>query len=169
MHKTFKELYLEHECLRVEQERLKRRQQRTLPKPMIHPGLSRKNLPDYIGLAKAVLASDLAVNTPELAGLVAEIETFRQALGDEFARILKDWLTPAEFTEMKILNNADPRARSGQICHSHDFCDANMAMLEAYCNLTNTHQDDFCLNCCLDDFNAAWLLAKAAHIGGAEQ
>ncbi|WP_281663529.1 hypothetical protein [Paraburkholderia fungorum] len=45
-----------------------------------------------------------------------------------FAEVLADWLTPAEQAVVVERNRSqmDPL-----ICHSHDFCDANMAMLDA--------------------------------------
>lgn len=50
-----------------------------------------------------------------------------QRTADEFVRILRKWLTADEFAEMRRRNVQSPRGT----CASHDFCDANMAMLEA--------------------------------------
>jgi hypothetical protein len=45
-----------------------------------------------------------------------------------FARVLADWLTPAEQADVVERNR---RQTDPLVCHSHDFCDANMAMLDA--------------------------------------
>ena len=50
------------------------------------------------------------------------------ALANRFADILRDWLTPGDWKEMRKRNAALPQG----ICASHDFCDANEAMLEAF-------------------------------------
>lgn len=81
-----------------------------------------------------------------------------ELLAAKFSAILRDWLT-AEQMEQVIQRNA-AETHPG-ICHSHDFCDANMAMLEA--------AELFGLDCdsCIHDeaanrlWNAAWNLAKA--------
>jgi hypothetical protein len=43
----------------------------------------------------------------------------------EFAALLREDLSPREFKEMKARNAVQTDAN---ICHSHDFCDANMVM-----------------------------------------
>ena len=50
-------------------------------------------------------------------------------VADEFVRVLKEWATPEEWRAM-LADNA--RERSATVCHSHDFCDANMAMDAAF-------------------------------------
>lgn len=50
------------------------------------------------------------------------------AIAEAFAEVMRQWLTPAEFEEMRLRNT-----RYGpQVCASHDFCDANMAMDAAF-------------------------------------
>ena len=80
-------------------------------------------------------------HTPELYslgwGYATQIVREPQALPDNaaeqiahrFVIVLMNWLDPAEWDEMRKLNavQADPK-----ICHSHDYCDANMAMAEAF-------------------------------------
>jgi hypothetical protein len=51
----------------------------------------------------------------------------------EFSRILCRWLPPVEIAEAVRRNTTEPAGST--ICHSHDFCDANMAMCEAFNNL----------------------------------
>lgn len=51
------------------------------------------------------------------------------ALAGAFADVLDLWLSPAEIRQMRLANVDH---QDDQICASHDFCDANMAMLEAF-------------------------------------
>lgn len=54
----------------------------------------------------------------------------RDRLAHEFTRILRDeWLGAHNWAEMVKANAAETEIG---ICHSHDYCDANMAMLEAF-------------------------------------
>ena len=54
--------------------------------------------------------------------------TETEKLAAEFVAVLTEWLTPAEFAEMQRRN-----VTAGEgVCASHDFCDANMAMDEAF-------------------------------------
>lgn len=50
-------------------------------------------------------------------------------IATEYQAILTSWLTPRQLESVRHRNGeqADPN-----IDHAHDFCDANMAMLEAF-------------------------------------
>ncbi len=50
-------------------------------------------------------------------------------LAEEFTRVLKSWAKPGQWAKMVKDNAAN--AGDGS-CASHDFCDANQAMIEAY-------------------------------------
>lgn len=84
-------------------------------------------------------------------------------LTEQFVTVLKEWTTPEDFAEMQRLNAAETNP---SICHSHDFCDANMAMLEAFemMGVTSSvdYEDAYSVEAeharCL--WNAAWALAK---------
>ena len=52
-----------------------------------------------------------------------------------FSNILRRWLTPEQMAQVIERN----MARHPGVCHSHDFCDANMAMDEAWNNLGFIH------------------------------
>lgn len=54
--------------------------------------------------------------------------TIATHIGFLFGSILRDWFTPEERKEILRLNEAEPNK---SICHSHDFCDPNQAMLDA--------------------------------------
>jgi hypothetical protein len=49
-----------------------------------------------------------------------------------FAAVLRDWLTADQWAEMQA-RNVD---YSDGVCASHDFCDANEAMAEAFKTIT---------------------------------
>jgi hypothetical protein len=72
-----------------------------------------------------------------------------------FVEVLQAWLSPQEWTEMRERN---AKQTNTGICHSHDFCDSNMAMAEAFESVTGREPDtgsdaDTAL------WNAAWALA----------
>lgn len=50
------------------------------------------------------------------------------AVAREFGHLMQAELSPAEFRQMIDRNKAE---MSPGVCHSHDFCDANMIMFEA--------------------------------------
>jgi hypothetical protein len=54
------------------------------------------------------------------------------------ATVLAAWLTPEEWVEMRKRNAVQT---DSAICHSHDFCDANMAMCEAFESVTGRTPD----------------------------
>lgn len=49
-------------------------------------------------------------------------------LAEAFSFQIREWLSPEELTEANRLN----ATADASTCHSHDFCDANMAMDAAY-------------------------------------
>ena len=84
----------------------------------------------------------------------------------EFSRVLRRWLTPAELAMAIRLNKLEPS--NSIICHSHDFCDANMAMYEAFttlgftatCDVEAVESSEYAASQAL--WNAAWLIAFKA-------
>lgn len=79
-------------------------------------------------------------------------------LARSFADILGDWLTPEQFAEMREKNRANICAN---ICASHDYCDANEAMLDAFEYLAHREAD------LIDDadlINEAWNIAKREYL-----
>lgn len=83
-----------------------------------------------------------------------------QQLADRFAVVLRSWLTAEEWAKVRVRNasETDPH-----VCHSHDFCDANMAMDEAWGSFMNAHID-------ADDeaqaklWSDAWDIAKKQYL-----
>ncbi len=88
------------------------------------------------------------------------------ALAAEFSTILHDWLGAVKMRTVAARNRTPAYTRC---CASHDFCDANMAMLEAYSNLSGIADNDIDLqdDATLDAINAAWDLAKRNGFKGA--
>ena len=78
-----------------------------------------------------------------------------------FAAILAEEIGAANLAEAVRRNSEDGADQSEHICHSHDFCDANMCMDEAL----REHgvvmfADGEMPDETVDLFNAAWTLAK---------
>lgn len=100
--------------------------------------------------------------------------TVRQ-LSDAFTTVIQEWLSTAELKQMRRRNHVF-NMDSG-VCASHDYCDANMAMEEAFKRVTgqNTAQlsrrdrskegcDRTCTclsNTCLHMWTEAWHLSKS--------
>lgn len=87
-----------------------------------------------------------------------------EQIADQFAAVLREWLTPVEFAEMKRLNETPEYAVD--ICASGDVCDSNMAMDAAWRRVLG---DDVEINGDDDGqcaaWNAAWELARERHLG----
>lgn len=80
-----------------------------------------------------------------------------------FANVLSGWLTEEQWAEMQALNAIEPAG--SDICHSHDFCDANMAMHEAMASLGVDVDRDWAGDdemCAL--WNASWDHARKNHL-----
>jgi len=83
-----------------------------------------------------------------------------KTVGDEFVAILTDWLTGYEMDLIRDYNATPAYAYS---CASHNFCDANMAMLPAFEAIADC-EFDFDDQAHVDLFNAAWDYAKINHL-----
>lgn len=81
-------------------------------------------------------------------------------LASEFVIIVREWLTPDRCREIDRLNAAEDNP---QICHSHDFCDPNQAMIDAFARFNvelDPHNDDH-----VNLMDAAWAVAKISGFG----
>lgn len=91
-------------------------------------------------------------------------EQLAMALGQRFATKLREAIGAKNFRAMQKRN---AKETSQGICHSHDFCDANMVMLEA---MQELRPDLAALDCNTEafcaPFNAAWEWALRVHLGG---
>lgn len=90
----------------------------------------------------------------------------RAMLASRFAGVMGEWLSPAEMAEVRRRN-----VDYGAACATHDFCDANMAMMEAFEAVMGREpvlgdDDDSMIaaqQADLDLMNAAWVIAKRDH------
>ena len=79
------------------------------------------------------------------------------SLAHLFSATIRSWLTPAELAHVVAANAAETDPR---ICHSHDVCDANQAMIECLERMSVEYDPQDELQARLID--AAWDVAKAA-------
>lgn len=84
-------------------------------------------------------------------------------LGEAFAKALRGMLTAEQWAEMRRRNVDNP---GDFACASHDFCDANMAMIEAWSQVTGREmfEEEWHEAVCMDATNAAWSYAKPKHL-----
>lgn len=68
------------------------------------------------------------------------IDTHRVPLANAFVAVLRTWLTPEQMAQVKRRNALRD---SDFVCHSHDFCDANMAMHEAFKQVVGRDPTDY--------------------------
>lgn len=73
-------------------------------------------------------------------------------LAKKFSSILREWLTEEE---MRLVNQKNSDRLDGS-CASHDYCDANMAMVEAFAAMSG----ESISNENIDLVNDAWHLAR---------
>lgn len=86
--------------------------------------------------------------------------TLEKKLSEAFLKVLTEWLTPDERREVDRLNRTSEYIGC---CATHDYCDANMAMFEAFTKTLGREP-----NLGPDDeggrdvgvMNRAWLAAK---------
>ena len=82
-------------------------------------------------------------------------------VSQEFDRVLREWLTAAEYAEAVRMNQTEEYRDS---CATHNFCDANMAMFEAMerCGIA---ADDITGDANLPLWNAAWNAWRDTYCG----
>lgn len=87
----------------------------------------------------------------------------KEALAEAFHAKIGEWLTKAERERVDWRNhkNAEDSRLQG-VCATHDFCDANMAMLEAWQKVTGVEDELWEMDDAQTErWNEAWGLAKA--------
>lgn len=75
-----------------------------------------------------------------------------------FSAVIRSWLSKDELEKVNDLNQNEA---DKQICHSHDFCDANQAMIDALDQMKMDYEP-------MDDIqgkliNDAWEISKSAN------
>ena len=95
---------------------------------------------------------------------VADISTFQGLTSAELARhfsvVLRQWLSDSDIIRINAANAATGYESS--TCASHDYCDSNMAMLEAVSNATGIPVDG--IDVSISDVRFCELLSKAWEI-----
>ena len=80
-------------------------------------------------------------------------------LGKEFCKILREWLGD-QINEVNRLNKLE--GYSSDICHSHDFCDPNQAMIDAFKTVIN-REIDFNSESDIELINDTWDACKQSN------
>lgn len=111
------------------------------------------------------LIADSEFRTDDWDAAVDHAERMAAAhIAARFASVLFDWLTYDEWRDMRARNAAE---LNSAICHSHDFCDANMAMEEAMraCGINPSPDDaDGMPDAIMDLWGESWDIAKRDHL-----
>jgi len=92
--------------------------------------------------------------------MAAELKSppIADSLAMEFCDELRATLTPEQMEQAAALNAAFTHPN---VCHSHDFCDANMVMHEVLVRHGMNASEEDVMDRCTDLWNQAWNLAKA--------
>lgn len=96
----------------------------------------------FLNFSPIILGEALAVaevlpdpDGHELEGTVSDARPWIvRALAERFSKVLRAWLTPEQMNEVRR-RNGEADAVGSSACHSHDFCDANMAINEAWASI----------------------------------
>lgn len=94
---------------------------------------------------------------------MAEVATVLNTdrLAGAFVALLKTTASPLQFFQMQITNAANGEG----VCASHDFCDANMVMLEAFEAIAGREIDPGTMtDADRDAWSAAWNVARIEHL-----
>lgn len=109
--------------------------------------------------------SPWVVHVEQRDAQLVELRVTPEALALEFARVLREWLTRMQMTT--IIRRNRTADYKGHTCASHDFCDANMAMAQAFEQLLGAASGTLDITgetpegeLQLLTWNAAWNIAK---------
>lgn len=78
-----------------------------------------------------------------------------EKIANDFIDVLNEWLTDEELRDIVQKNRAE---ENDNICHTHDYCDANIAMIEAM--EKNGFEYDCYNEKYMKTFFEAWEIAK---------
>lgn len=134
-------------------------------------GIQSRNPPDsrIWGAASAELHKLFAV-------MAQRYPVTPEALAAEFSSVLREWLSPEEMAEVILRNARSVADGDTGVCASHDFCDANEAMMEAFARAGLNHYIEAILNDSGSPeeeagsrlWNSAWGIAKSANFAALE-
>ena len=77
----------------------------------------------------------------------------------KFSEILRGWLTPEQMEQVVERNRAE---KSPGVCHSHDFCDANMFLYDVFMKYGMNPVEEGGMDRWGDLWDRSWNMAKAA-------
>lgn len=114
-----------------------------------------------------VLVAELLRDINYVPQAVAIAALTPEAVAKAFCAVVRESLDGYELSEV-IARNKTPEYTETGSCATHDFCDANMLMLQAFTDLLGYEPDSVCDDPCewkngvQRRWNAAWNLAVAA-------
>lgn len=85
-----------------------------------------------------------------------EFPALKESLARKFSAIMRDWLTPQQMAEVIRLNKTEAYLGA---CATHNYCDSNMAMAEAFESVIGREPDVSSDSDC-DMWNHAWDIAQ---------
>jgi len=86
-----------------------------------------------------------------------------ETLALEFSQGLRSYLTDEQMAEVVRRNRAEP---SPSICHSHDYCDANMVLYAVFMKYGMNPVEEGGMDRWDDLWDHAWNMAKASEFRG---
>lgn len=121
-----------------------------------HPDASKREMPECARFTLAHNVNDF-VNTDEVSVIIDHI------LAIQFSKVLRRWLSSVQ---MKVVTETN-KARNDNTCATHDYCDSNMAMDEAWNTLFpremfadgDENPDQHAADC--EQVNRSWDIAKS--------
>ena len=86
-----------------------------------------------------------------------------ELLAKRFVELLKKEIGVKKF---EVVRSRNGTLRYVSCCASHDFCDANMVMLAAYCEVKQINEADVDVNDeqVIEVFNVAWNIAREEYL-----
>lgn len=136
-----------------------------------HNDPKNREVPKYpqFALTNGIQATyEVFKETDDYEEILKELKFLREytKLANEFSKVLREWLTEQEMEIVRERNHEEElKENKYSICHSHDFCDANEAMIQAMKNLDIdwifADEDPEAKEIQTDLINKAWNRAKA--------
>jgi hypothetical protein len=80
-----------------------------------------------------------------------------EMVSSKFSEFIRCWLTIEEVGEVNDKNETEEYKNA---CATHDYCDANIAMADAFTEITNS--TDYFTDMAIDLMNKAWTRSREA-------
>jgi hypothetical protein len=93
--------------------------------------------------------------------MMQKIEDAQSQVARKFSELLLRDIGASNLDEVNLRNAVHAKQGDNGICASHDFCDANMTMLEAMAEVLDTDENEICggPDGMSDATNALWIAA----------